>query len=297
VPFEVQSQDRAKILVVVPAIAWLGTDLVDDPPFDGLPNTLTDGGTVHWPRVLTGLPQGFADGVAPLLVFLDRHGIRYDLTSDLDLDESTNPRASDRKGVLLAGPERWVTRALARRLRRYVSDGGRLAYFGPDTLRRGVTLTLRDNGDAGTLSRPTQPTATDALGARIERPRAPTPPATLIQLGGDATYGLMTGIGAEGLPGFSALEESATQLPPNAKLLAGVGQDLTDAETAEAQRTGKPARELRPALTAEQIGKGLAIRVGLAQWTQKLREPGVAQVTSNIADLLRGLKPRIRSER
>jgi hypothetical protein len=297
VPFEVQSQERAKILVVVPAIAWLGTDLVDDPPFDGLPNTLTDGGTVHWPRVLTGLPQGFADGVAPLLVFLDRHGIRYDLTSDLDLDESTNPRASDRKGVLLAGPERWVTRALARRLRRYVTDGGRLAYFGPDTLRRGVTLTLRDNGDAGTLSRPTQPTPTDALGARIERPRAPTPPATLIQLGGDATYGLMTGIGAEGLPGFSALEESATQLPPNAKLLAGVGQDLTDAETAEAQRTGKPARELRPALTAEQIGKGLAIRVGLAQWTQKLREPGVAQVTSNIADLLRGLKPRIRSER
>jgi hypothetical protein len=297
VPFLVQSNERAKILVVVPAIAWLGTDRVDDPPFDGLPDTLTDGGVVHWPRILTGLPQGFADGEAPLLVFLDRRGIRYDLTSDLDLDESTNPRASDRAGVLVAGPERWVTSALAKRLRRYVSDGGRLAYFGPDTLRRGVTLTLHDAGAAGTLSRPTLPTATDALGARIERPRTPEPPATLIQIAGDAEYGLMTGVDPSGLRGFSQLEESANELPPHAKLLAGVGQALTDTETADAERTGKPARQLRPALTAIQLGKGLVIRVGLAQWAQKLRDPGVAQVTSNIADLLRGAKPRIRSER
>jgi hypothetical protein len=296
VPFLVQSQQRAKILVVVPAITWLGTDRVDDPPFDGLPNTLSDGGVVHWPRVLTGLPSGFTDGVAPLLVFLDRQGVRYDLTSDLDLDESTNPRATDRTGVLLAGPERWVTHALAKRLRRYVTDGGRLAYFGPDTLRRGVTLSLRDSGDAGTLSRPTLPTATDALGARIERPRTPNPPATLIQIAGDATYGLMTGV-ANGLTGFSELEESANELPPHAKLLAGVGQALTGAETAEAERTGTPARELRPALTAIRFGKGLVIRVGLAQWAQKLRDPAVAQVTSNIADLLRGATPRIRSER
>jgi hypothetical protein len=300
VPFLVQSQQRSKILVVVPAISWLGTDLVDDPPFDGLPNTLTDGGVVHWPRVFSGhggLPAGFAGGVAPLLVFLDRHGIRYDLTSDIDLDESTNPRASDRAGVLLAGPERWVTRALARRLRRYVQDGGRLAYYGPDTLRRGVTLSLRDAGDAGTLSRPTQPTDTDALGARIERPRSVSPPAALIQLDGDPAYGLMTGVDQNGLPGFTQLEESAKALPAHAKLLAGVGQDLTDAEAAEAERTGKPARELRPALTAEQLGKGTVIRVGLAEWPQRLRVPAVAQVTSNIVDILRGVKPRIRTER
>jgi hypothetical protein len=297
VPFLVQSEQRAKILVVVPAITWLGTDRVDDPPFDGLPNTLTDGGAVHWPRVLSGLPQEFADVTAPLLVFLDRHGVRYDLTSDIDLAESTNPRASDRKGVLVAGPEHWVTHAVAKRLRRYVSDGGRLAYLGPDTLRRGVTLSLRDAGDAGTLSRPTQPTSTDALGARIERPRTPSPPAALIQFDGNPAYGLMTGIGPNGLPGFSQLEESATELPAHAKLLAAVGQDLTDTEVAQAQQSGKPARELRPALSAIRLGKGLVIRIGLAQWTQKLRDPAVAQVTSNIADLLRGLTPRIRTER
>ena len=300
VPFLVQSQERSKILVVVPAITWLGTDLVDDPPFDGLPNTLTDGGVVHWPRVFAGhggLPAGFADGVAPLLVFLDRHGIRYDLTSDLDLDDSTNPRATDRKGVLLAGPLRWVTRALAGRMRHYVEDGGRLAYFGPDTLRRGVTLGERDAGDAGTLSRPTQPTDTDALGARIFKPRTVSPPATLIQLDGDPAYGLMTGVDQNGLPGFTQLEESARALPAHAKLLAGVGQALTDAEIAEAEQTGKPAREQRPALTAEQLGKGTVIRVGLPEWTQRLRDPVVAQVMSNIVDILRGVTPRIRTER
>jgi len=293
VPFLVQSQQRARILVVVPTIAWLGTDRVDDPPFDGLPNTLEDGGTVDWPRVFEGtggLPAGFADDVAPLLVFLDRHGIRYDLTSDLDLDRSSNPRASDRDGVLLAGSERWVTRALARRLRRYVSDGGRLAYFGTDTLRRGVTLTAR--GDEGTLSRPTQPTATDALGAHLERLRTIERPQDIIQLDG-ADQALMTGV--LGLSGFAAFEESGPELPAHAKLLAGVGEPLTDAETAEAEKTGKAARPLRPALTEIRQGKGLAIRVGLPQWTQRLREHDVAQVTSNIADLLRGVKPRIRS--
>ena len=44
---------------------------------------------------------------------------------------------------------------------------------------------------------------------------------------------------------------------------------------AAAQQSDKPARELRSALVAEQLGKGLVIRAGLAQWTQKLRDPAV----------------------
>ena len=228
--------------------------------------------------------------MAPLLVFLDRHGIRYDLTSDLDLDQSRNPRASDRDGVLLAGSERWITRPLARRLRRYVLDGGNLAYFGADTLRRGLAITAR--GDTGTLRRPTEPTATDALGVRLEKPRTLDSPATLTQIDGDdPSFGLMTGVTS--LPGFSELEEASTELPPRTKLLAGVGQELTDAEVADAERTGKPARELRSAFTAERLGKGLAIRVGLPEWPHKLKEPQVTQVTLNIADLLRGITPKI----
>ena len=110
------------------------------------------------PRVFVGeegLPAGFAEDVAPLLVFLDRRRIRYDLTSDIDLDLTRNPRASDRKGVLFAGSVRWVTRPLSRRLRKYVTDGGRVALFGGDSMRRGVSLRVLEDEDAGTLLRAT----------------------------------------------------------------------------------------------------------------------------------------------
>ena len=39
------------------------------------------------------------------------------------------------------------------------------------------------------------------------------------------------------------------------------------------------------------------IRVGLPEWTSKLDEGNVAQVTRNIVDILRGVEPRIRSTR
>ena len=141
VPFLVQAQERAKLLVVAPMLSWLGVDKVDDDG-DGLPNTLENGGPVQWPRVLTaaGAAAAFETETAPLLVFLDRARIRYDLTSDLALARSRDPRATDREGVMLAGSLRWVPRPLARRLRRYVEDGGRLASFGTESLRRGVRV-------------------------------------------------------------------------------------------------------------------------------------------------------------
>ena len=210
VPFLVQATERAPLLVVVPAMSWLGTDKVDDPPFDGLPNSLADGGSVRWPRVFNGtdgLPAGFADDVAPLLVFLDRRRIRYDLTSDLDLELTRNPRASDRDGVLMLGAPRWVTRTLGRRLRRYVSDGGRLAVFGADSLRRGVRLRVHESEESGTLSRATaagrgRPVRRARLARCARRPQ----PVSISQFEGGETYGLMEG--ALDLPGFTRLEET-----------------------------------------------------------------------------------------
>lgn len=293
VPVMVQAVKRSSVLVVVPAISWLGVDRVDDQPLDGIPNTLTDGTNVHWPRVMTGLPAQFADESARLLVFLDRHKIRYDLTTDLDLDLSRNPRASDRSGVLLAGPETWVTRTLARRLRRYVLDGGRVASFGTDTLRRGVTLRTRQADDAGLLTRPTQPTSTDPFGARLTKLRTLSQPADLIQFEGD-DQALMTGV--QSLPGFTRLEES---LPVSGErtLLTAVGQQLTPEEESSAQSSGKEPRELRPALSAVRVGskQGLVIRVGLPEWYSKLGDPSVQQVTYNIIDLLRKVTPKIRT--
>jgi hypothetical protein len=295
VPFLVQAERRASVLVVVPTVSWLGSGRVDDPPFDGVPNSLGDGASVHWPRVFEAMPPQFSDDAAKLLIFLDRRRIRYDLTSDLDLDLSRNPRASDRDGVLLAGPETWVTRTLARRLRRYVLDGGRVASIGADTLRRGVTLRARATDDAGVLTRPTQPASTDPFGARLAKLRTLSEPARLIQFEGDSAAGLLTGV--TDLSGFTALEESLPVSSDKEKLLVGVGQALTDAENAAAEQSGKPARELRPALTAVQLGKGMVIRVGLPEWYAKLGDPNVAQATRNIIDLLRRVTPKIRSER
>ena len=36
------------------------------------------------------------------------------------------------------------------------------------------------------------------------------------------------------------------------------------------------------------------VRVGLPQWTRRLKEPLISQVTRNIIDLLRGQEPKIR---
>ena len=194
-PFLVQAPERARLLVVVPAITWLGVDKVDDDG-DGLPDTLEAGGPVKWPRVIAGdqgLPATFADQTAPLLVFLDRARIRYDLTSDIALARSRDPRATDREGVVLAGPLRWVPRTLARRLRRYVEDGGRLASFGTESLRRGVRV------GPNRLTRPTQPTPTGPVrraprpGPRARAPARTAAPVPLTALADDPALGLLTG--------------------------------------------------------------------------------------------------------
>ena len=298
VPFLVQAKERATLLVVVPAITWLGTDPVDDPPLrDGIPDTLERGGgeRVRWPRVFAGedgLPAGLPSQVAPLLRFLDGAGIRYDLTSDLDLALTDSPRASDRKGVLLAGSERWVTRALARRFRRYVQDGGRIATFGTETLRRAVGLRANGPKTAGELVRPTQPSPDDPFGATLEPVRRAGLPSAIAQVAGDPGYGLLTGSDGT-LAGFSVFEESP---PPGtdgpAKLRAALGVPPPEPDPDAPPDAEVP--EERHALTAVTLGKGLVIRVGLPEWPAKLGEPEVSQITRNIVDLLRGSKPKIR---
>jgi hypothetical protein len=298
VPFLVQAAERAPLLVVVPTISWLGTDKVDDDG-DGLPNTLDSGGPVKWPRVLDaghGLPPAFVAETAPLLVFLDRARIRYDLTSDLALARSDEPRAPDRAGVVLAGSLRWIPRTLGRRLRRYVEDGGRLASFGTESMRRGVQLGEDD------LSRPTQPTSTDPFGARLGPVIAPRPgddgktPLPLTALAEDPSLGLLTGSDGT-LPAFGRLEESAKAADAaDARLLTAVGQDVSEGERAKAEAKGVLPREALPALAATRIGKGMVIRVGLTQWARRASaDREVAQITRNIVDILRGVTPRVRS--
>jgi hypothetical protein len=290
VPVLVQSRERARMLVVIPTLTWLGSEPVDE-GFDGVIDTLANGTPVSWPRVQPdGLPGAFRD-VALLLRFLDRAGVRYDLTSDLDLALSRSPRASDRPGVLLAGAERWVSRGYARRLRDYVNDGGRLASIGVDSLRRGVTLRANAQGTAGRLLRPTQPSLTDPFGTRFQPLRRVGSPVTLTLIDGDAGYGLLEGFDGT-LEGFSALEESDPPESGRGRLLAALGVETapdSDQQDVPEELPG-PAR---PAVAATELGKGVMIRVGLPEWTRRLDDRQVGQITLNIADILRRMSPKI----
>jgi hypothetical protein len=295
VPFLVRAPERQKLLVVVPTATWLGLDKLDD-DHDGLPNTLENGGPVQWPRAYTRLPAGLAGETAALLIYLDRAGIKYDLTSDIALARSDDPRATDRPGVILAGSLRWIPRAFARRLRRYVEAGGRVASFGTESMRRGVRITDDE------LDRPTQSTPTDPFGARLEPVAAPRTaddgrtPLPLTALTEDTSLGLLTGSDGT-LNAFGRLEESAKRPDtPNAKLLTAVGQDVSDTERAKAEAEGELPREALPVLAATRLGKGLEIRVGLTQWAQQAnKDPEIGQITRNIVDILRGVTPRIHS--
>jgi hypothetical protein len=102
--------------------------------------------------------------------------------------------------------------------------------------------------------------------------------------------GLLTGV--EQLPGFSLVEESE----PSERVqvaLAEVDQAALD----KAEAAGEELPPAYPALAFTQVAKGTVIRVGLPQWGERLRQGSVPveQLTRNIADILRGARPEIRT--
>jgi flagellar hook assembly protein FlgD len=283
VPILVQSARRARLLVVMPSLSWEGEASVDDNG-DGQPDTLAAGGPVAWPRVLPELPAGLRTVQAPLLTFLDRAKIRYDVTTDLALSLGDGPRATDRPAVLLAGPERWITVAYGRRLRRYVEDGGRLATIATGSLRRGVTLLSRAQGSSGQLIRPTQAVDRDPLGARL-RPLRTLPQGTTLQpIAGSATAPLLAFWDGT-LSGFGAVEESE---PPDTQ----GGARLVTAVGVAPGTSGGVEDQPHPVLTQTALGKGTVIRVGLPDWAARTTtDTDVAQLTWNAVDVLLGVKP------
>jgi len=284
VPFAVQDDTPGPILLVLPAITWFGSDTLDDDR-DGLPNTLENGSSAAYPRLLAGgLQEGFSEQVAPLLAFLDRQKINYDVTTDLTLAASRGGLTGERQAVLLAGPLRWISTGVARRLRRYATEGGRVASFGADSMRRGVAV-ARDR-----LLRPLPQADSDPFGASFRPQRRLEAHRPLQPVADDPEIGLLTGV--EELPGFSTLEESE----PSERVrvaLAAVDQEALEA----AEAAGEELPPSYPALALSQLGEGMVIRVGLPQWGERLRQGSipVQQLTRNIADILRGAEPEIRT--
>lgn len=275
VPIAVHARTRVGPLVVLPMVTWLGRDPVDTTK-DGVPDVFGSGAGVGFPRPFAyegGLPPKLLSDIAPLLTYLDEEGIRYDLATDLDLAFTDAP-GDDQRGVIMAGEPTWVSRALAKRLRDYVGAGGRLALFGPQALRASVSI-----GDQ-VLSRPSPVTAVDALGARFAPVRRFE--KTLTVLDEDPDLRLLEGFSGT-LGGFRSVEE-LLQAGPGAKVTTSVGEET---------------EKLRPALSAATLGKGLVMRIGLPDWGDHLarRDDAVVQLTANIVDILRGVRPKARTAR
>ena len=259
VPLTVRKPTRAKVLVIVPAITWQGRNPVDD-DLDGFADTLDVSPAVPLTRPLAGgaLPAGFDRQIEPLLGFLQRRKLPYDIDTDVGLARQGGaPDPTLRTGVLLAGDERWLPAEVGRALRDYVQRGGTVVSLGTDSLRREVRLGRSD------LSSPTGPRDRTIFGEDPEPFEDLLAP--LVQTRDD--LGLFSGTdGVIGL--FTRFEQS--EPAPGAQLLVNAGRDPD-----------------KPSLAAYRVGRGLFIRVGTPQWSRSLRSrPEVAGVMARIWDRL-----------
>lgn len=244
-----------KVLVVLPAISWQGGNPVDDDG-DGLPNTLEQGATsrVRAARVMFRMPRGFDQTQQPVLEWLARHGMRFDLTTDLALAaaeaeakgtaiDPARPRLAGHSGVLLVGEHRWTTGGrdgLAGRLQRFVRDGGTVAVLDPASLHR--TVDLRD----GVLRDPGRFTDDDAFGFRS---------SGAIRLSGPLQ------IDRDALGLFRGTDGRFDRYPVGwpAQLPAGAGRESSAVDDRD-----------RLVIAGARIGKGLVIRTGLPTFPERL---------------------------
>ena len=231
-------------LLVLPALSWQGLNPVDD-DYNGFADTLPRGLPVRLDRHFAGggLPARFASEVAPLLRFLDREQLSYDLTTDLSLARGKGPALEDAPGAAFAGSALWLTEPLLRGLRAYVEDGGIVASVGAEAFRRSVRL------EGETLSDPSRPRRTDIFGERTGLLRTSPSPLTVFE----DELGLFGGL-TEFVGEFEVFEQSRG-LANGARLLSAAGRE-----------------EAEPAFVAYGLGDGLVVRSGSPQWARELDE-------------------------
>ncbi|MEX1141910.1 MAG: FlgD immunoglobulin-like domain containing protein [Thermoleophilaceae bacterium] len=238
--------DRPRPLVVLPAITWQGAS-PHDSDLDGFAETLRDAGSIPVPRPLANgrMPPRFAGEISPLLRFLDRARLAYDLTTDLALARGEGPALGNAPGIAIAGTATWLPRGVRDRLREEVERHGKPAIaFGAASLRRTVDL------DGGRLRFPSPPRPDDLFGERTEL-ESVEPPAPL-SVERDR-LGLLEGV--DGLFGEFGLVERSVSLPDDARLLTGAGREPGE-----------------PAFVAYRLGEGIVLRPGTPEWARRLEE-------------------------
>ena len=258
------SAGRPRPLVVLPALSWLGRERVDD-DHDGFADSLPGAPRIPLTREFRhgALPAALRSEASPLLRFLDREGLTYDLTTDLSLARGDGPALGNATGVAFAGTALWLPPELLERLRRYVDGGGRLASFGADAFRRGVHLGRNAIGPA------TRPAPANAFGERTALLHTGEAPLSVFQ----DDLGLFDGL--TGLVGDFTLFERSARLATGTDLVVAAGRE--------------PGQ---PAFVAYRLGDGLVLRSGTPQWTRELDEGRlsveVPTVTKRIWRLLSG---------
>jgi hypothetical protein len=261
VPQSKRAAERPRPLVVLPAISWQGLNAVDD-DFDGFADSFPKASSLGLDRPFAGggLPPRFRAQVAPLLRFLDRERLAYDLTTDLSLARGEGPALGNAPGVAFAGSALWLPEPLLRRLRDEVADGLRVASFGADAFSRSVRV--RDNR----LVDPRR-LRVGAFGETTAPLKTSSAPLTVFEDG----LGLFEGLDAF-IGDFTEFEQSR-RLPTGARPIASAGRDPNE-----------------PAFVAYGLGGGIVIRSGTAQWARELDESAlsveVPAVTKRIWRLL-----------
>lgn len=261
-PQSKRAAERPRPLVVLPAMTWQGLNPVDD-DLDGFADTLPAGSPASLTRPFRdgGLPPGFSSETAPLLLYLERERLAYDLTTDVSLARREGPALGNAPGAAFAGSALWLTEPLLRRLRTQAAGGLSVASFGADAFRRSVVL----RGER--LVDPSPRRRTDAFGETTSLLRTSASPLTVFEDG----LGLFEGIDSF-IGDFTEFEQSQS-LPSEARTIATAGRD--------------PAQ---PAFVAYGLGGGLVIRTGTAQWSRELEEAALSEevpaVTKRIWRLL-----------
>jgi hypothetical protein len=256
------ARSRARPLVVLPALTWQGLNRVDDDA-DGFGDRLPFASSVRLDRPFAddGLPPRFAAEVSPLLRWLDRERLAYDLTTDLALARREGPALGNAPGVAFAGSELWAPKQLMERLRDYVADGGRVALFGADSFKR--TVDLRDD----TARHPSRPRRTNAFGEQTELRRTSKAPLTVFEDG----LGLFDGLSS--FLGEFTVFEASRGLPRSGRRITAAGRDAG-----------------QPAFLALGLGGGIVLRAGTPQWARELEESALSlelpQVTKRIWRML-----------